>query len=80
MPVIRLLAGEIIRFRYEKTFGTIGLGRDDREPPPLDEGLGDADFLHEAVTADPSRVNAGSTEGPRTAASAARRDSADMAH
>ena len=45
----------------------------------LDEGLGDADFLDEAVTADPSRVNAGSTEGPQTAANAGTAESADMA-
>jgi hypothetical protein len=37
----------------------------------LDEGLRDADFLDQAVSADPSRVNAGSTEGPQTAANAA---------
>jgi hypothetical protein len=45
----------------------------------LDEGLGDADFLDEAVLADPSRVNAGSTEGPQTAANAATPESADIA-
>src|SRR5918996_4603131 len=45
----------------------------------LDEGLGDADFLDEAVTADPSRVNAGSTEGPQAAANAGAADSADIA-
>jgi integrase len=45
----------------------------------LDEGLGDADFLDEAVTADPSRVNAGSTEGSQTAANAGTVESADMA-
>jgi hypothetical protein len=32
----------------------------------LDEGLGDADFLDVAVTADPARVNAGSTQCPET--------------
>jgi hypothetical protein len=42
----------------------------------LDEGLGDAD---EAVTADPSQVNAGSTEGSQTAANAGTAKSADMA-
>jgi integrase len=36
----------------------------------LDEGLGDAEFLDDVVTSDPSRVNAGSTEGPQTAANA----------
>src|ERR671916_29657 len=45
----------------------------------LDEGLGDADFLDEAVTADPSRVNAGSTEGPQTAGNTRTAESADMA-
>jgi hypothetical protein len=45
----------------------------------LDEGLSDADFLDEAVTADPSRVNAGSTEGPQTAANAGTTEGADMA-
>jgi hypothetical protein len=45
----------------------------------LDEGLGDANFLDEAVTADPSRVNAGSTEGPQTAAHAGTAESADTA-
>jgi hypothetical protein len=45
----------------------------------LDDGLGDADFLDEAVTADPSRVNAGSTEGPQAAANAGTEGSADMA-
>jgi hypothetical protein len=45
----------------------------------LDEGLGDADFLDEAVTADPSRVNGGSTEGSQTAANARTAESADMA-
>jgi hypothetical protein len=45
----------------------------------LDEGMGDADFLEEAVTADPSRVNAGSTEGPQTAVNAGTAESADMA-
>lgn len=34
----------------------------------LDEGLGDADFFDVVVTAKPSQVNAGSTEGPETAA------------
>ena len=34
----------------------------------LDEGLGDAEFLDDVVTSDPSRVNAGSTERPQTAA------------
>jgi hypothetical protein len=45
----------------------------------VDEGLGEAAFLDEAVTADPSRVNAGSTEGPRTAANAGTGQSTDMA-
>jgi hypothetical protein len=45
----------------------------------LDEGLGDADFLDEAVTTDPSRVNAGSTGGPQTAANAGTVESANMA-
>ena len=45
----------------------------------LDEGLGDADFLDEAVTANPSRVNAGSTESPQTAANAGTTESVDMA-
>lgn len=34
----------------------------------LDEGLGDADFMDNAVIADPSRVNTGSTQRPETAA------------
>jgi hypothetical protein len=41
-------------------------------------GLGDAEFLDEAVTADASQVNAGSTEGSQTAATAGA-ESADMA-
>jgi hypothetical protein len=45
----------------------------------LDEGLGDADFLDEAVTADLSRVNAGSTEGPQTAGNSWTVESSDMA-
>jgi hypothetical protein len=45
----------------------------------LDEGLGDADFLNEAVTADTSRVNVGSTESPQTSATAGTAESADMA-
>jgi hypothetical protein len=45
----------------------------------LDDGLGDADFLDEAVTADPSRVNAGSTEGPQTAGDIRTAESAVMA-
>jgi integrase len=45
----------------------------------LDDCLGDADFLHQAVTADPSRVNAGSTEGPQTAANGGAAERADMA-
>jgi hypothetical protein len=45
----------------------------------LDEGLGDADFLDEAVTADPSPVNAGSTEGPQTAGNTRTAASADTA-
>jgi hypothetical protein len=36
-------------------------------------------FLDEAVTADPSRVNGGSTEGPQTAATAGTAESANMA-
>jgi integrase len=35
----------------------------------LDGGLGDADFLDSAVTADPARVNSGSTQGPETTGS-----------
>jgi integrase len=45
----------------------------------LDEGLGDADFLDAVVTADRSRVNAGSTEGPRPAANVANVGIADGA-
>lgn len=44
-----------------------------------DEALGDADFLGQAVTADPSRVNVGSTEGPQTAGNTRTAESADMA-
>jgi hypothetical protein len=44
----------------------------------LAEGLGNADFVDEAIT-DPSRVNAGSTEGPQTAANAGTAESADIA-
>lgn len=38
----------------------------------LDDGLGGAEFLDAAVTSDPSRVNAGSTERPQTAANVER--------
>ena len=37
----------------------------------LDEGIGDADFLDVAVTADPSRIGAGSAQRPQTAANGA---------
>ena len=33
----------------------------------LDEGVGSADFLDDAVSADPARVNTGSTQRPKTA-------------
>jgi hypothetical protein len=41
--------------------------------------LGDADFIDEAVTVDLSQVNAGSTDGPQTAANDGTVETANMA-
>ncbi len=42
----------------------------------MDEGLGDAEFMDAAVSADPTRVNSGSTQGPETGDNRATADGA----
>ena len=45
----------------------------------MDEGLGDAEFMDAAVSADPTRVNSGSTRGPETGDNRATADDATTA-